>query len=122
MISYDVADDTFHLSIVADPRETYVYYLDNSLALLCDIKSNEIVGFQLENFSKEFLQTHAQFGAASPTQSSPDLVSTIIEQKVDLVREVSSYAATLIQAASIPAQFPDSLCNATLKEQHIAYR
>ncbi len=57
--NYDQRLDTITMLFVPPGRNTFVYYIDGDLALVCDMESLEVLGFQIEAFVKEFLPKQA---------------------------------------------------------------
>ena len=57
--NYDESIDTMTLMFVQPTGQTFVYYMDADLALICDMETLEIMGFQIEGFAKEYVPKQA---------------------------------------------------------------
>jgi hypothetical protein len=56
---YDPRLDTMTLLLVQPRGDTFVYYIDGDMALVCDMETLEVLGFRIEGFVKEFLPKQA---------------------------------------------------------------
>ncbi len=57
--NYDQRVDTLTQQLVPPGGNTFIYYIDGDIALVCDMDTLEVVGFQIEGFVKQFLLKQA---------------------------------------------------------------
>jgi len=61
-VHYDQRLDTMVILYVPQETPTFVYYVNDGLALVCDLETKEVVGFHVEAFTRNFVpqQTNQQ--------------------------------------------------------------
>ena len=98
-LRYDRELDVFFILMVPPEIETVAYYVDSHVALLYISKNKEIVGFQVEDFERDFLPKHLSQQNAwklsdvlqkdnQRPQNAGDIIFTIQEVKPRIVRGV----------------------------------
>jgi hypothetical protein len=73
--NYDELVDTLTILYVRPGADTFVYYIDGDVALVCDSESLEVVGFHIEAFVKNFLpkQTNRDLARSHAPWRIPEL-------------------------------------------------
>jgi hypothetical protein len=95
VVHYDNVSDTLILQIVPLDVETAVHYVDEQVALICQVEDLEIVGVQVEDFEQSFLPKHDnvlrvwRLGASDESlKDYGDMVLTASRMKPKIAREV----------------------------------
>ena len=66
-VNYDVESDTFIMYLNTRPIPGVSYYISNNVLAITSLDSDEIVGFQIEAWEKEYLLTQPKLAEWWPT-------------------------------------------------------
>lgn len=112
-INYDHRLDTLMLLFASPDTETFVHYLDDSVGLLCETESLEVVGFQIEAFAEVFVPEHADVAkvwrlseSGVPMKDLGDLFLTIEQRKPTIAREIIKVTQSVLLDQHVPLKIP----------------
>jgi|SRR4051812_48526695 len=66
-VNYDGESDTFIIYLNKKPIPGISYYLTNNLLAITPLESNEVVGFQVEAWEREYVPKHETLASWWPT-------------------------------------------------------
>ena len=100
-IRYDALVDAFYLMVEPPTVETVVYHVDDSIGLLFEPSTHEVVGFQIEAFQHVFVEHHAALKRTLSTKKSANVLTEMSEKKALIVREVVAACAQVLKQRRI---------------------